>query len=95
MAYATATEAANIPKQDTLQSIVANFDPLLNRLDSLIGRAATCGDRIAGQRPESVGNGEKHPEPNHLIWALQSRRDRLAKIIDVLENEMSRIEQGL
>ena len=92
----TASAQANVtPKRDTLQSIIENFDPLLNRMDAIISRTMSCADRITGSRPQASGTAEKNPEPNHLIWAVQARRDRLQRIVEMLEEEVTRIEGGL
>jgi hypothetical protein len=90
------TQANALPtKPATLQSIIENFDPLIGRLEVLANRAANCGDRINGGRPQAGDTAEKAPEPNHLIWAAQARVARLSRIVDALDSELTRIENGI
>src|SRR5690348_16435416 len=81
-----------VAKQATIQSIIENFDPLIGRLEVLANRAANCGDKITGARPQTGRKDDNPPEPNHLIWAAQARASRLQRVIDVLESEIGRIE---
>ena len=96
MAYhdGAATNTA-IPKSPNLQSTIEDFDPVIARVEQLVERASNCGDRIVGSRPAEVNAAKDAPPPNNLIFAAQSRRSRLARAVDFLEQEISRIEGGL
>lgn len=94
MAYAT-TEVSAAPKQPNIQSAIESFDPAIKRLEVLIGRASACADRVIGSRPSAVEGIEKDPSPSHLVWAIDSRRERLSRAVDQLEIELQRIEGGL
>lgn len=94
MAYQQETSAAPI-KADTIEAAIDAFDPVLGRLETLANRASNCSDRILGGRPTGVEAAEKPPTPNHLLFAIKSRRDRLVRVVDHLEAELSRIESGL
>ncbi len=82
-------------KPSTLHSVIDSLDPILGRLESLAARTMSCGDRIVGSRPSAVEADPTEPAPNHLIWSLQARRERLQRVADNLEAEVSRIENGL
>lgn len=88
-------EAVSPIKAVTIQSAIEDFDPVLARLDALGTRATNCADRIIGPRPSAVDNNDKNPSSSHLVWAIQERRTRLVHIVDHLEAEMQRIENGL
>jgi hypothetical protein len=79
----------------TLQSSIEDFDPAIDRVEVLINRATNCADRITGTRPSEVGVTDKNPVASGLITAVQERRSRLARAVDRLESEVSRIESGL
>ena len=79
----------------SMASSIEDFDPVIGRLETLANRATMCGDRIAGSRPSGVEGGEKNPSPNHLLFAISNRRDRLVRVVDHIEAEMQRIETGL
>lgn len=94
MAFQNETSAA-VPKAATVLSAIEDFDPIIGRLETLLTRAASSADRIVGARPSPVEGAEKNPTPNHLIYAIQARRERLMRVADHMEAEMSRIENGL
>lgn len=88
-------QVSAVSKPTTLHSVIDSLDPILGRLESLSARAMSCGDRIVGPRPSAVDSDPTEPAPNHLIWSIQSRRDRLSRCIENLESEIARIENGL
>lgn len=96
MAYpnqaATEPKAAKPP---TIESSIEDFDPVLSRLEALASRALNCADRITGSRPSEVANSRDNPAPNHLIYAIQARRERMVRVADWFETEIQRIENGL
>ena len=94
MAYGQETTAIQA-RNPSVASSIEDFDPVIGRLETLANRAMVCGDRIGGARPSGVENGQKDPSPNHLLWAIQSRRERLVRVADYLEAEMARLENGL
>lgn len=92
--YGTATAGASI-KPASLQSSIDAFDPVLSRLEEIATRATNCGDRITGSRPAEVEGRPESPSPNHLIFAIQARRERLVRIVDRIDSEMKRLESGI
>lgn len=82
-------------KPPTVQSALEDFDPIIGRLETLANRVTGCGDRIVGARPSEVEGNEKPPSPNHLIYALHARRERLLRVVNHIESEVQRIENGL
>lgn len=95
MAYANAGAEPKAIKPASIESSIEDFDPVLTRLESLANRASSCGDRLTGPRPTGVEGSKDAPAPNHLIYALQSRRERLVRVADHFEAEIQRIENGL
>ena len=94
MAYGQETSAIQA-RPPSVASSIEDFDPVIGRLETLANRAMVCGDRIGGSRPSGVEGAPKDPSPNHLLWAIQSRRDRLVRAVDHIEGEMARLENGL
>lgn len=66
-----------------------------NRLEKVAALAMSCADRIVGNHPSAVENEKDGAHSPTLIYAVQSRRGRLARAVDRLEDEMRRIEAGL
>ena len=95
MAYDNQPNAAVQARSPSVASSIEDFDPVIGRLETLANRAMVCGDRIQGSRPSGVEGAAKDPSPNHLLWAIQNRRDRLVRVVDYIEAEMQRIETGL
>lgn len=93
MAYPIETTAT--PKQATLQSALNELDPIIDRLGKLAQRAMACGDQIVGTRANGGDDVEKSTHLNHLIYAVQARCERIARIARDLEAEIQRIESGL
>jgi len=82
-------------KPATIQSAIDNFDPLIERIEKLAQAARNCANKIVGSQPSGVEVAKDVPPPNHLIFSIQARHDRLARASDVLESEMERIGRGL
>lgn len=97
MAMAYETSLAAVKPSNSLQSVLVGFDPLLDQIEKITERASICADRLNGGRPPTEGiNGAKDaPEPSHLIWQAQARRDRLARLVERLATEIGRIDGGL
>lgn len=97
MAYPNTGETtiSKVAKAATIQSAVDDFDPVIGRLETLANRINNCADRIVGGRPSEVENRKDDTSPNHLIFSIQARRDRLCRVVDHIEAEIQRIENGL
>jgi hypothetical protein len=94
MGYTTESQGQAI-KPVTAVSAIEAFDPIFNRLGSLVDKVGHCADRVTGSRPSGVDPSKDAPPPSHLIAQIQERRARLLSLVDHLESEVQRLDIGL
>ena len=85
----------NVSKPVTVNSALEDFDPVIGRLESLANSINGVADTLVGSVPEGVEKDQASPAPNSLIYAIQGRRNRLVRVVDHIERELRRIENGL
>ena len=88
-------KTANAIQPVTVNSALEDFDPVIGRLESLANTINTVADKLVGSVPEGVEKDQASPAPNSLIYAIQGRRNRLVRVVDHIERELRRIENGL
>lgn len=97
MAYASATStvAQTGPKVATVRNIMSEIDEELNRAAAVMGRFRDIANSVSGALPEAANDKGELQASEGLLGRVRETRTRLHGLIDMLEEQASRIENAL
>jgi hypothetical protein len=94
--YSQAQVGAKNVTGPSMGDAITSFDPCLVRVSQLGDRIGQLADKMAGGRPREAGvAGAPVPDGGPHVHRLQSKRNALSRLLDIVEQETDRLAQSI
>ena len=95
MACDTAPTMGAKSAPDTIQIVIRDFDPLIERVFKIAAAIDLIGDKLEGSRPQEAAQGQVDTPPHGMLDELQRKRSGFDRAVNVCERNLARLERAL
>lgn len=79
----------------TIGAILERLDYAISRGHEVLDRATRTADKFLGGEPRAIGSAKDDPESGNMLLRLEQRQQRLSLLLNLMDEQVGRVENAL